>query len=97
VDREKTTGVSVAKIMILCPSRSQPIATGLSTDSVIFASLPNVAVGLKCPLCGKHHTWRPRQAWLEESADAGPGSIIIDPAGHGQRNAQAVRLVPISR
>ena len=55
--------------MIRCPSRKQPVSTGLSTDSVIFTSLPNVAVGLECPLCGKHHTWRPRQAWLQESPD----------------------------
>ena len=59
-------------IVIRCPIRDEAVSTGLTTDSVIFATLPDVWVSLQCPLCGKPHHWRPRHAWLEERPDGHP-------------------------
>ena len=56
-------------IVIRCPLREEAVSTGLTTDSVIFATLPDVWVSLQCPLCGKPHHWRPGHAWLEERPD----------------------------
>ncbi len=49
-------------IVIRCPRHKKPVPTGLSTASVIFSSLPNMAMILACPSCGKSHKWRPREA-----------------------------------
>ena len=44
------------------PNTKKPVPTGLSTASVILRSLPNMAMILACPSCGKSHKWRPRKA-----------------------------------
>jgi hypothetical protein len=51
-------------IFINCPSTGMPVPTGLKTASVIFESLPPVAVPLSCPACGKTHKWKPAEAWI---------------------------------
>jgi hypothetical protein len=63
------------KIMFVCPTLDQPAWTGLTSDHVVFASLPNVAVPVDCPSCGEKHRWRPRHAWIEGHAEAGVGEI----------------------
>jgi endogenous inhibitor of DNA gyrase (YacG/DUF329 family) len=51
-------------IFINCPSTGKPVSTRLKTQSVIFESLPAVAVPLRCPACGKTHEWKPAEAWI---------------------------------
>jgi endogenous inhibitor of DNA gyrase (YacG/DUF329 family) len=51
-------------IFINCPNSGKPVSTGLKTESVVFESLPAVAVPLQCPECGKIHRWKPVDAWI---------------------------------
>jgi hypothetical protein len=51
-------------IFIKCPTTGLPVSTGLKAESVIFESLPAVAVPLCCPACGKTHQWKPAEAWI---------------------------------
>jgi endogenous inhibitor of DNA gyrase (YacG/DUF329 family) len=51
-------------IFTKCPTTGRPVSTGLKAESVIFESLPAVAVPLCCPACGKTHNWKPAQAWI---------------------------------
>jgi endogenous inhibitor of DNA gyrase (YacG/DUF329 family) len=51
-------------IFINCPNSGKPVSTGLKTESVVFESLPAVAVPLQCPECGRMHRWKPVDAWI---------------------------------
>jgi hypothetical protein len=51
-------------IFTKCPTTGLPVSTGLKADSVIFESLPPVAIPLCCPACGKTHRWKPAEAWI---------------------------------
>ena len=55
--------------MIRCSNRGLPVRTGLTTDMVVFASLPEVFMELLCPLCEKRHRWRPDQAWIDQPSE----------------------------
>ena len=55
-------------IMICCPLFGTSVPTGLSTEMIVFASLPNVATPLRCPACRKMHRWKPKDAWVEGEA-----------------------------
>ena len=57
-------GPPVSNIFIKCHSTGIPVPTGLTTDSVVFHSLPPVAVPLCCAACGKMHKWKPQDAWI---------------------------------
>lgn len=58
------TGPPASNIFINCPTMGIPVPTGLSTNPVVFHSLPAVAVPLCCPACGKMHKWKPQDAWV---------------------------------
>lgn len=60
-------GLKMADIFIRCPVTSQTILTGLNTEMVVFKTLPNVEIPLKCPHCGQTHRWTPEDAWLTQS------------------------------
>jgi hypothetical protein len=51
--REGVRGMS--EIMTRCPVIGQAVATGLTTDSVIFESIPNVDTRMNCPVRGREH------------------------------------------
>jgi hypothetical protein len=54
----------VREIMIMCPVKKRPIPTGLTTNSVIFESLPDINVPIRCPSCGRQHVWsRGKPGW----------------------------------
>jgi hypothetical protein len=57
-------GVPATDIFINCPNTGVPVGTGLATRSVVFSSLPPVAVPLCCPACGQIHKWKPQDAWI---------------------------------
>ena len=58
------TGPPMSNIFINCPTTGIPVPTGLTTNSVVFHSLPPVAVPLCCAACGKMHKWKPQDAWI---------------------------------
>jgi hypothetical protein len=58
------TGPPVSNIFITCPSTGIPVPTGLTTNAVVFHSLPPVAIPLCCAACGKMHKWKPQDAWI---------------------------------
>ena len=50
-------------IMIRCPISGKDVSTGLSTDAVVMASLPNdSSIPFRCPACMKIHRWGPKSA-----------------------------------
>src|SRR5215475_3856684 len=53
--------------MIMCPAKKRPIPTGLTTKSVIFESLPDINMPIRCPGCGRHHVWSRKRAWVATS------------------------------
>ena len=53
-------------IMIRCPTTGELVPVGIDTDKDSFDSLPNIkATPIRCPLCGKEHTWSKSDAILE--------------------------------
>jgi hypothetical protein len=53
-------------IMIRCPVLGTTVSTGLSTEAVVFTSLPaNISVPVRCPACKKMHKWKPQDAWVQ--------------------------------
>jgi hypothetical protein len=63
---EFTERFPVADILIRCPIAGVAIQTGLSTEKLVFRSLPNISYQLRCPRCKKIHRWRPKDAWVEK-------------------------------
>jgi len=53
----------VSDILIECPIRKTPVATGLTTGMIVLETLPPVALPLHCPACGNVHYWLPKDAW----------------------------------
>jgi hypothetical protein len=52
-------------IIIRCPITGLAVPTGLTTADVLFESLPNVAVPLRCPSYEGTHDWKPIEAWVK--------------------------------
>lgn len=61
--------VQMAEILVRCPVTGHAIFTGLNTDTVVFETLPNIEMPLKCSRCGKTHYWKPKSAWLALPSD----------------------------
>lgn len=57
-------------VMTRCPVTGRAVSTGIDTASVIVESLPDVAVRMRCPECGREHHWRRRDTWLAHSVPA---------------------------
>ena len=55
-------------IVIRCPSTRAIVSTGISTTTIIFDTLPNIAVPLQCPACNAIHNWKPKDAWVLSGA-----------------------------
>ena len=53
-------------ILIKCPQNLRPVRTGLTTDMIIFETLPAVALPLRCPACEHIHRWKPEDAWVAQ-------------------------------
>lgn len=67
---ERDEGSRLANIFISCPVTGTPVTTGLTTNWVVFHSLPSVAVPLRCPACGQTHRWKPQDAWIGHAAQS---------------------------
>jgi hypothetical protein len=59
-------GRPMPDILIRCPVMGEPVPTGLDTETVIFESLPSIALPVECPSCGRAHHWRPTDAWVKD-------------------------------
>jgi hypothetical protein len=57
----------LGSIFIKCPRTLARVATGLSTQCVVFGSLPSVEIPLRCPACNQIHKWKPEDAWIESA------------------------------
>jgi hypothetical protein len=66
----------MSDILIFCPVTAEPVQTGLDTETVVFESLPPIAIPLLCTQCGQTHYWRPAQAWVNEPSS--PDAIAIN-------------------
>jgi hypothetical protein len=55
-------------IMIRCPIFGKDVPTGLSTESVVFDSLGDISIPLRCPACLKVHVWNRKDAWVDKAA-----------------------------
>jgi len=53
-------------IVTICPVTGVDISTGIETDPVSFAAMPNVASLVHCPICNAEHEWQPRTARLKD-------------------------------
>lgn len=52
-------------IVIKCSVFGRPVPTGLTTEMIIFESMPkDLPLDLNCPACRKVHRWLPRDAWV---------------------------------
>ncbi len=69
-------GSQASKIFINCPTTGSPVPTGLTTNAVVFHSLPPVAVPLCCPACGKMHKWKPQDAWVGHGAQPAGAALM---------------------
>ncbi len=54
----------MSDILIRCPVTGQAVLTGLTTEIVVFETLPDVDIPLRCPRCGQTHRWKPTDAWV---------------------------------
>ena len=53
-------------VMINCPILKVAVPTGLTTEAILFQSLPTeLEIPMRCPVCKKLHKWKPRLAWIE--------------------------------
>ena len=51
-------------MMITCPNTGRAVPTGIETDGLSFAAIPDVPIQTKCPVCGSVHVWWKREAWI---------------------------------
>ena len=52
------------EISVRCPVTGQAVFIGLNTETVVFETLPNIELPLKCARCGQTHRWKPKDAWV---------------------------------
>jgi hypothetical protein len=53
-------------IVIPCILTGREVPTGLTTDDIIFETLPqNIEMSLICPVCYGTHPWTPKEAWVK--------------------------------
>jgi hypothetical protein len=79
-------------IMIQCPVSRQTVPTGLTTEIIVFESLPIVSLPLLCPSCGKVHAWRPAQAWVNGIVPEGSPKIRVRRSSSQRRRLVEIRL-----
>ncbi|MGH6955801.1 MAG: hypothetical protein ACREEW_03965 [Caulobacteraceae bacterium] len=55
---------TISRILILCPEKGSPVETVMRMRPSAFEALHG-EYSFRCSLCGKPHTWRKEDAWLE--------------------------------
>jgi hypothetical protein len=51
-------------IMIHCERTGRAVSTGIATDPVTFASMPDIDATARCPWCQTDHVWSKADAWI---------------------------------
>lgn len=51
-------------VVIRCPETDEEVPIGILMDLHTFDLLPEKKVRLRCPACGKRHTWSKKDAYL---------------------------------
>jgi hypothetical protein len=65
------TGRSIMpNIIIRCPVFGKAVPTGLSTETILFDSLDDIAIPMRCPACLKVHRWTRKDAWVDEIGES---------------------------
>jgi hypothetical protein len=57
-------GSPMPDILIRCPVFKRPVRTGLTTEAIVFDSLDDLSIPLRCPACQKVHKWQRKDAWI---------------------------------
>ena len=83
----------MADILTRCPTTRRTIPTGLDTSTVVFESLPNVPVPVRCPVCGSQHQWTVLTAWVGEV----DGTVLKFPTPNEQMRAGRENVTPRRR
>ena len=60
----------MARAMIACPNTGKPVYTGMSFDTLSFATSRLSNRSVACPECGQVHIWNKQNAYLESEEDA---------------------------
>jgi hypothetical protein len=63
------SGVPV-RVMIRCPIRGNPVATGLVADPKTWNARPIGLNRVACPACKQSHAWSKKDAFLESLDEA---------------------------
>jgi len=53
-------------VVIRCPRTGRVIPTGIEADRSSFSSRPVFFSRTLCPVCGSHHEWFAKDAWVRE-------------------------------
>lgn len=61
----------MARAMIICPETGKAIYTHLNFSWNTFDTTRIGEQSIQCPKCGKVHTWRREDAYLEEDGRGG--------------------------
>jgi hypothetical protein len=64
-------------IMVRCPPLGMKVSTGLTTESVKFESLPDIAIPFRCPARRKMHNWRPITAWVDKGRPRQSPRLVV--------------------
>ena len=60
-------------ILIRCTTTQELVPVGIDTDKDSFGSLPEVkSMLVRCPVCGKDHTWTKSDAILDTTGRPAP-------------------------
>jgi len=66
-------------VMICCAVTRQPVYTGIETDELSFANMPEVLCRTSCSTCGRTHSWTNRTAWLADGGWLGKAGPVCGP------------------
>ena len=54
----------MSSVMIRCPNTGRPVSTAIEVEPSVFRNLPKISARMRCPVCGRDHTWTVGSAWL---------------------------------
>ena len=57
---------AMSKVMTLCPATNTPIFTGMIASGEVFRKDVIIGQKVRCPNCGRMHTWSKKDAWVKE-------------------------------
>jgi len=64
-------------IMIRCPQTGREIPTGFEMDTIKFQRAPVFFSRVQCPVCSREHEWFAKDAWVDNSAEAGTPALDV--------------------